>query len=201
MSFARYLTAGAMALAVTLGLLLLMHVLIQTNVKGPEKVATYKVPEIVMPEREIDTRFDVSKPDKPDAPEEAPPDIPEPEFTNPEATNSGINIRPSFDGKAQISGPASFGGDGEMIPLTVVQPEYPRRAAQRGLEGYCTVSLTVGANGATKDIAIDDCPESVFERPSIRAAERLKYKPRVVDGQPVDVPGVKYKFTFQMAKE
>lgn len=201
MSFARYLTAGAMALATTLGLLLLMHILIQSDVKAPEQGATYKVPNIVMPERKIDTRFDVSKPERPDEPQEAPPDIPQPEFDNMEAVSGGISIQPTFGDKAQISGPASFGGDGEMIPLTVVQPEYPRRAAQRGLEGYCTVSLTVGANGATKDITIDDCPEEVFGRPSIRAAERLKYKPRVVDGQPVDVPGVKYKFTFQMAKD
>ncbi len=201
MSFARYLTAGAMALAVTLGLLLLMHVLIQSDVKGPQQGPSYKVPEIVMPERVIDTRFNVQKPEKPDAPEDLPPDIPPPEFDNPDAATTGISIQPNFNQKATIAGPASFGGDGEMIPLTVVQPEYPRRAAQRGLEGYCTVVLTVGANGATKDIAIDDCPEDVFGRPSIRAAERLKYKPRVVDGQPVDVPGVRYKFTFQMAKD
>lgn len=200
MSFARFLSAGAMALAVTLGLLLLMHVLIQSDVSGPQDTQTYKVPEIVMPEREITTEFDVDRPVKPDEPEDLPPDIPEPEFDNPEAVSEGISIRPDFDNRAEISGPNAF-GDGEMIPLTVVQPEYPRRAAQRGITGYCTVSLTVGANGATKDIAIDDCPDSIFERSSLRAAERLKYKPRVVDGQPVDVPGVKYRFTYQMAED
>ncbi len=199
MSFARFLSAGAMALAVTLGLLLLMHVLIQSDVRGPEEVQTYKVPEIVMPERVITTEFDLAKPQKPDEPDDLPPTIPEPEFDNPTAVSEGISIRPEFTNQADISGPNAF-TDGEMIPLTVVQPEYPRRAAQRGINGYCTVSLTVAANGSTKDIAIDDCPDSIFERSSIRAAERLKYKPRVVDGQPVDVPGVKYRFTYQMAE-
>jgi protein TonB len=41
----------------------------------------------------------------------------------------------------------------------------------------------------------------VFQSAALKAAEKIKYKPRVVDGQPVDVPGVQYKFLFQMAKE
>lgn len=200
MSFARLPLALALAAAVTFGLILLMHVLIQTGMQGPQEVPTYSVPEIVMPEREIQTEYDVSKPDRPETPEDMPPDIPQPEFDTPQLSGEGLNIRPNFDSKPQIAGPGGFGGDGEMIPLTVVQPEYPRRAAQRGLEGYCTVSLTVAASGSTKDISIADCPDTVFERASIKAAERLKYKPRVVDGQAVDVPGVQYKFIFQMAK-
>ncbi len=200
MGMARYLTAGGLALVVTLGLLLLMHILIQTNVKGPGEVIEFKVPDIVMPQREIETQYDVSKPQKPDEVEQAPPDLPEPEFDTPDVSNEGISIQPQMDGKPTITGPAGF-GDGEMIPLTVVQPEYPRRAAQRGLEGYCTVEFTVAANGTTKDAFVADCPDSIFERSALRAAERIKYKPRVVDGQPVDVPGVQYRFTFQMAKE
>lgn len=200
MGMARYLTAGGLGLAVTLGLLLLMHILIQTNVKGPGEVIEFKVPDIVMPQREIETQYDVSKPQKPDEVEQAPPDLPEPEFDTPDVSNEGISIQPQMDGKPTITGPAGF-GDGEMIPLTVVQPEYPRRAAQRGLEGYCTVEFTVAANGTTKDAFVADCPDSIFERSALRAAERIKYKPRVVDGQPVDVPGVQYRFTFQMAKE
>lgn len=200
MSIARLLPASAVALAVTLGLLLLMHILIQTNMQGPQEVPTYNIPEIVMPERQIETEYDTSKPDRPEQPQEAPPEIPEPEFVTPDATNDGINIRPSFDNKPAIAGPSGFGGDGEMIPLTVIQPEYPRRAAQRGTEGYCTVEFTVAANGATKDIFVVDCPETVFERASVKAAEKLKYKPRVVDGQPVDVPRVQYKFLYQLAE-
>ena len=39
---------------------------------------------------------------------------------------------------------------------------------------------------------------SVFDRASLRAASRLKYKPRVVDGKPIVVEGYMYKFTFQL---
>lgn len=200
MSLVRFLAAGAMALAVTVGLILLMHILIQTNIKAPEQGKEYKVPDIVMPEREIETEYDTSKPEKPEEPDQPPPEVPKPDFDTPDATNEGISIsQPQMD-KPTIQGPGGF-GDGEMIPLTVVQPEYPRRAAQRGTEGYCTIEFTVSAAGTTKDAFVADCPDSIFERSALRAAERIKYKPRVVDGQAVDVPGVQYKFMFQMAKE
>ncbi|MCR6652815.1 MAG: TonB family protein [Cellvibrionaceae bacterium] len=200
MGFARYLTASGLALGVTLGLLLIMHILIQTNIKGPGEVVEFRVPDIVMPERKIETEYDTSKPDKPEEVELAPPDLPRPEFDAPEVSNEGISLAPKIDAKPTITGPTGF-GDGEMIPLTVVQPEYPRRAAQTGKEGYCTVEFTVAANGTTKDAFVADCPDTVFERAALKAAEKIKYKPRVVDGQPVDVPGVQYKFLFQMAKE
>lgn len=200
MGIARFFTAGAMALAVTLGLLLLMHILIQTNIQGPQEGTKYKVPDIVMPDREIETEFDTSKPDKPDEPDEPPPDIPEPEFDTPQMSESAIKIKPAFDGKPAIQGVGGF-GDGDMIPLTVVQPDYPRRAAQRGTEGFCQIKFTVSANGSTKDWEVDDCPDSVFQRNSLKAAQKIKYKPRVVDGNAVDVPGVAYRFKFEMAKE
>jgi protein TonB len=200
MSIARYVTAGGLALAVTVGLLLVMHILIQTNIKGPGEVVEFRVPDIVMPERKIETQYDTSKPDRPEEVELAPPDLPKVEFDTPEINNESISLVPKLDAKPTITGPTGF-GDGEMIPLTVVQPEYPRRAAQTGKEGYCTVEFTVAANGTTKDAFVADCPDSVFERAALKAAEKIKYKPRVVDGQPVDVPGVQYKFLFQMAKE
>ncbi len=201
MSFARLLPAGALAAVVTLSLLMLMHILIQTNIKGPGEVATYRIPEIVMPERDIKTEYDTSKPDRPDEVEEPPPDLPEPEFDNPDATAEGININPDFGGqKIDIAG-VGMGGSGDMIPLTVVQPDYPRRAAQRGTEGYCTVEFTVTSMGTSRDAKVVDCPDSVFERASLKAAERIKYKPRVVDGVAVDVTGVQYKYIFKMAKE
>jgi protein TonB len=39
-----------------------------------------------------------------------------------------------------------------------------------------------------------------FGRAAMKAATKLKYNPRVIDGQAQEVPGVLYKFTFQMAK-
>ena len=38
----------------------------------------------------------------------------------------------------------------------------------------------------------------VFERASVKAAEKFKYKPRVVDGEPIEVAGVQNKFTYEL---
>ena len=37
-------------------------------------------------------------------------------------------------------------------------------------------------------------------RAALKAANKLKYNPLVVDGVPQEVPGVRYKFIFQIAK-
>jgi protein TonB len=39
---------------------------------------------------------------------------------------------------------------------------------------------------------------SLFERAASRAVLKFKYKPRVVDGVPVDVPNVKTRISFQI---
>lgn len=198
MSFARYITAAALALGVTLGLILLMHVLIQTNMKGPGEVIEFKVPEIVMPEREIETEYDTSKPDKPEEAEQPPPEIPKPEFDAPDTTNEGISVAAPTTEKPQIGGLSTM--DGDMIPLSVPEPEYPRRAAQQGTEGFCVAVFTVSAQGTTKDVVLGECPDSVFERSTLKAAEKLKFKPKIVDGVPVDVPNQAYKYVYRLAK-
>lgn len=200
MSMVRYLFAGALAAVVTASLVFLMHVLIQTNIKPPQEGKRYKVPDIVMPEREITTEYDTSKPDRPDEVDEPPPEMPEFDQVQPELTNEGPTISgPKLD-KPKIAGPGGIGGDGEYIPITKVQPQYPSRAASRGIEGYCTVIYTVTEIGTTEDIREHDCPESVFLRASIKAASKFKYKPRVIDGKAIKVHDVANKFTFELAK-
>jgi protein TonB len=39
---------------------------------------------------------------------------------------------------------------------------------------------------------------SLFERAATRAVLKFKYKPRVVDGIPVEVVGVKTRITFEL---
>jgi protein TonB len=38
----------------------------------------------------------------------------------------------------------------------------------------------------------------VFDKASVKAAQKFKYKPRVIDGEPIEVPGVQNKFTYQL---
>ena len=77
-----------------------------------------------------------------------------------------------------------------------VMPAVSRVAKQRGVEGYCTVEYTVTTTGTVENPVVVDCSSSLFERASINAALKFKYKPRVVDGEPISVPGVQNRFTY-----
>jgi len=201
MSIARLISSLAPAALVTLGLLLLMHFLILRNMTEPEETVELKIPEITMPEREIKTEYDTRKPDKPEEVEEPPPDMPEPEFESPDV-QTDISFAPQIStGRAEIQGIGGFSSDGDYLPIVKVAPKYPSRAAARGLEGYCTVEYTVTVTGETRDVKVVDCPDSIFASSSVKAAEKFKYKPKVIDGEPIEVPGVRNRFTFQMAKD
>ena len=101
--------------------------------------------------------------------------------------------------------------DGEYIPLFKVQPVYPRRAQERGTEGYVIVAFTITESGTISDPFViegkcrsvnnrdgeySDC--TMFNSATLRAAAKLKYKPTVRDGKPVSVEDVPHKFTFEL---
>ena len=94
-------------------------------------------------------------------------------------------------------------GDGEYLPIVKVAPAYPRRALQRALEGTCLVRYTVTTLGTVKDVEVvmEQCSDPVFARPSIEAAQRFRYKPRVIDGTAIEVHGVYNMFHFEKLEE
>lgn len=209
MNFARVGIAGALGVVVTLLLLFVMHSLINTKFEPPEETSETKIADIRMPKHEIETRFEAVKPEKPEEPEAPPPEIPEPTFDAPTTTLGGLNMAaPTFEANISVNVGTGFSGDGEYLPIVKVAPEYPNNAASRGIEGFCTVEFTVTTAGTTRDVrAIEsDCitkegrPTTVFNRASIRAAERFKYRPKVVDGEPIEVPGVRNRFVYELAK-
>ncbi|MFN2329619.1 MAG: energy transducer TonB [Chromatocurvus sp.] len=78
---------------------------------------------------------------------------------------------------------------------------YPRRAQQLGITGECLVRYTVTTSGTVRDVEVvpDGCSDPLFARPSINAARHFKYKPRVIDGTPVEVLNVYNMFHFETA--
>ncbi len=57
--------------------------------------------------------------------------------------------------------------------------------------------------GTVKDVAVvaEECSDQIFQRPSIEAARRFKYKPRVIDGEAVEVIGVYNNFLYENEPE
>lgn len=199
MSVTRAVSSLVPAGVITAGLLLTMHILIVQNLKEPGDAEEFKIPDISMPDQEISTEYDTRKPEKPDDPEEPPPELPEPEFENLDADVS-VAVAPDLSAGINIGGIGGFSSDGDYLPIVKPAAKYPSRAAAKGIEGYCTVEYTVTKTGETRDVKVVDCPQSVFASSSIKAAEKFKYKPKVIDGEAIEVPGVRNRFTFQMGQ-
>ena len=141
------------------------------------------------------------KPRKPPPPQSPPelPSTPQLDSLNPHAETIAISATPVETDIEISSAGFSLGiGEGDYLPVVKVAPIYPHRALVHGIEGYCVVQYTVTRQGTIRDpfVIENQCTNSMFHRPSLQAALKFKYKPRVIDGQAVEVPGVQNKFTY-----
>jgi len=76
--------------------------------------------------------------------------------------------------------------EGDIIPVVVIRPMYPRDAAIAGVEGWVKVEFTITPLGTVTDATVVDAePARIFNREAIRAILKWKFKPRVVDGTAV----------------
>lgn len=195
--FARIALAVPLGALVTAGLLYTMHVFIETGQGNPE-VETRRLVDFVRIEREEHVAKREQRPEKPDTLERA-PDVPQPDPTDSFAGTIEVSLsKPSIDFAADISGTGMVASDGEYLPIVKVAPVYPMRALQRRLEGHVVVEFVVTASGAVRDIIVVESSDPVFEQAAIDAATKFRYKPRVVDGDPVEVAGVQNRITFKL---
>ena len=198
----KYISGGVLASLVSLVLFFVMVLLISLGDSGIKDDNSVKLVDIVMPERDIDTLL--QEVDKPDEPEEQPDDIAQPE----------LELQPLTGVDVAIAKPKAVVKDGAYMPLFAVQPQYPRRAQERGTEGYSIISFTITEQGTAEgaivvegkcgdindpEVVMRDC--SIFNNSSVRAAAKLKYKPKIVDGNPVKVDNVLYRFRYEMEEE
>ena len=197
-NLARLLFGALLAIPVAGGLFFIMQYLIATADPQIDDSKQRKLADIHMPEREIETNVNEQKPDKVDDPEEPPPDLDTPDIDM-DMDVEVVNTAPQASVDVEISSSGMASGDGEYLPIVKVAPIYPRRAQTRGITGYCIVEYTVTTSGAIRDPRAVDCqPEGVFEKASVKAATKFKYKPRVVDGEAIEVAGVQNKFTYEL---
>ena len=196
----RSIVGAVAAVPIALGLFYLMQSLIDTQFEQ-EDVKTRKIADIVVPDKVIETNLKEVLPEKVEDPDEPPPDM-EPLDFDTDLDMSMANMAPTVAVNVSINSSGLSSGDGEYLPIVKVAPIYPRRAQTRGISGYCIVTYTVTTTGAIRDPYVEnesDCsPRGIFERASLKAALKFKYKPRVVDGQAIEVAGVQNKFTYEL---
>lgn len=194
--FARVTSAVTSGTVMTFALLYIMQLLISLQPgaaidPGPGmELGIVKVkPDTPVQKKELEIdRKDLSKPvDTPERPQQP---------TGTESINvprTGITPPPT-DLRLELGAPS----DNSLINMVRVSPVYPPRAKAMGLEGQVLVQFDVDATGQVINAVAIESSHSVFERESVRAAERFRYKARVVDGVPVETRGVRYLFTFTL---
>lgn len=198
----RYLISFAVAFSVVFSLFWLMQYLIETSNPGLREDTGGSLLEFVRVPREENVIHKTPKPRKPPQPDEPPPTPPPPQMDNAAPDTSAVAVSAvKVDANIDLSA-SGFGlqsADGEYLPIVKVQPIYPQRALSRGIEGYVIVEFTVTKQGTTKNIHVVEAkPTGIFDRAAMQAAAKFKYKPRVIDGEPIEVPGVKNIIRFQL---
>jgi len=199
----RWFISMVMALAITLVLFYLMQALIATGSKLEQSATVFKIVDATMPDIEMEVIREIEKPQEIQQLDTPPPEVQERSLTM--DSGPSLNLQRAvvnLDAGLDIGGASISITDGEMLPLVNVTPTYPTRAAQRGIQGWCQVSFTVtGTGGVENVVVIDGEPKGVFDSSSVRAAEKFKFQPRVVDGEGVPVPNVQYVFRYQLEGE
>lgn len=200
----RLLIGLVMATVVTLSLFWLMQYLIETADRSLNEDSAGNLVDFVRVKRDEAIERRQLKPKKPPPPDAPPPQPPTPQLDNlnPNAEKIAISAVP-VETDIEMTGGFSLGvGEGDYLPIVKVAPIYPNRALTRGVEGYCVVQYTVTRQGTTRDPVVieDQCTSSLFHRASLNAALKFKYKPRIMDGEAVEVPGVQNKFTYEITE-
>ena len=199
----RYLLALVIAAAITFALFFGMQALIQTGEGAMTEPAKGNVLDFVRLKKEETVQKKERKPQKPPAPKEPPPPMESPQMDNSQAASdsAGFDFSASVDADVNLgSGLALDSGDGEYLPIVKVQPVYPRRALSRGIEGYVIVEFVVTKSGTVREPQVVKAePESIFNQAAKDAVMKFKYKPRVVNGEAVEVAGVQNRITFEIS--
>jgi len=197
MKLIRTAIAALIAVAVTFGLFLFMYGLISSggDKRGElDAIAGIHFGKVEIPD-DIQTRSR-RKPPKPPPPKEPPP----PPKMQVSKMDQQVQNLPQMDlpnlDVPLVGGEGMFIGsfqqvdqnaEGDIIPVVVIRPMYPREAAISGTEGWVKVEFTITETGTVKDPRVIDAkPARIFNREAIRAILKWKFKPRVIDGVAVE---------------
>ena len=198
----RWTLSMAMACGITLSLFYFMQALIATGGDLEQNLSIVKIVDATMPDIAMEVVEEIDKQEPIEDNKEVPEEAPERQINL--SDGPAINIDRGgieIDTGLELSNASISATDGDYLPLVAIAPQYPTRAAQRGIQGWCLVSFTVDGLGNVVEETIevvDAEPQSIFDRSSERAAARFKFQPRVIDGVGVDVPGVQYLFRYQL---
>lgn len=184
--------------ALTVGLACLMAALIVTEFTPEEKFATQKF-EINPVSDDLKSPLERTKPEPlKDI------DIPPARPTLPTEKAQKVSPGPISDPKAgnilqpvvlDLTRTALVINNRNPDPLLRLPPAMPSRADR---SGHCDVRLNVDSSGSPYQVEATYCTQRVFERPTIKAVAKWKYRPRIVDGRAVAMEGLTNRVSFHL---
>jgi protein TonB len=192
----RYLSAMILGVIISLALFFLMQALIDSGEQDYRASNEGQIMEFIRIKDDENLSFkDRIKPKKPTPPKEPPPPPKLIVEKQAKPTVNKIKIEiPNID-LPTIAGGGPFLGnwqgnplaEGDVLPIVRIDPQWPREALVKGIEGYVVVEVTIASDGSVRGASIiESVPKRMFDRNVIRAVLKWKFKPRIINGVPVE---------------
>ncbi|MDG2229463.1 MAG: energy transducer TonB [Gammaproteobacteria bacterium] len=192
----RYLSAMILGVIISLSLFFLMQALIDSGEQDYRASNEGQIMEFIRIKDDENLSFkDRVKPKKPTPPKEPPPPPKLIVEKQAKPTVNKIKIEiPNID-LPTIAGGGPFLGnwqgnplaEGDVLPIVRIDPQWPREALAKGIEGYVVVEVTIASDGSVRGASIiESVPKRMFDRNVIRAVLKWKFKPRIINGVPVE---------------
>lgn len=192
----RFAISTLIGLVVALTLFLIMHSLISgRSAAQRDSDSSVRLDFIQVDEDELENIKKRTPPPEPEPPKKPPPppkmtvedpDRPAQQMPNIEMPRISLGLTSGsgpYLGNWSAGDPAA---EGDIIPIVRIEPQFPREALLKGIEGWVEIEFTIEPDGSVSNprvVAAD--PPRVFNRNAIRAIFKWKFKPRIVDGRPV----------------
>jgi protein TonB len=193
--------AIAIGIVTTFGLFWVMQALVGMTGELEEGGASPRV-EFVRLKRDSTPETKKREPPKREKPDQPPPP-PQMNMSKAMKPSEAVGeIAPMVDTGVELEKATTLGAGGssrDVVPLVRVDPDYPPRAKQRGIEGYVDIEFTIGPAGTVEDPRVIGArPPSVFDRAALRAVRRWRYNPKIENGVAVSRPGIKVRLRFEL---
>ena len=193
------------ALFITMGLFYFMSILISGGTAVVDKSADNAIEFLrVKPDDRLETR-QRKLPKKPPEPQK-PPETQKLKVAKMDSPKTNMNMEmPKMDLPMAKGGPflgaGGGSGDSEVMPLVRIEPQFPRKAAMRGIEGWVQLKFDVTEAGTVANVhVIKSSPPNIFESSARRALLKWKYKPQMVDGKPTSRRELRVQLNFTLEK-
>lgn len=142
-------------------------------------------------------------PKKPPEPKKPPPpqklSVAADEPSKPKMQMNLPKLSTSLKGNGPYLGPGGGGGGSGVTPIVRLDPEYPRKAAMQGIQGWVQLSFDITTMGTVENVKIMKAkPKRIFNMAAKRALLKWKYRPKMEGGKPVPQKGEMVQLDFKL---